>query len=237
MQADPTVYDDAELKAAQRRVPLAIVHGKNDPVVSFGMSEYAAKKFGDASWPALRLFADENAAHMFARLPVEQAVRWLEALTTDDPKRLAEFAEASEKQGRWRDRDRGPAPRVRVEGRRPRGREARGGRPADRRQGRARRRDLREADRGEQGGRVDRRVPQITATSSSFADAAKPAMEAFAKLRAKHAEPARKLMDEARALFQQGKRDEGYAKYQEIADRYYAAPQYREVEDALAARK
>ena len=32
---------------AQRSVPLAIIHGKNDPVMGFGMGQYAATLFGE----------------------------------------------------------------------------------------------------------------------------------------------------------------------------------------------
>ena len=39
------------------------------------------------------------------------------------------------------------------------------------------------------------------------------------------------------AAFQQGRRDEGYAKYQEIVDKYYAASSYRNVKRWLAERK
>ena len=47
-----------------------------------------------------------------------------------------------------------------------------------------------------------------------FADAAADAMAAFNELRAQHEQPAAKLMGEARGLFQQGRRDDGFAKAQ-----------------------
>ena len=42
---------------------------------------------------------------------------------------------------------------------------------------------------------------------------------------------------EARQSFQQGKQDEGYAKYQEIIEKYYASPLYRNVKRSLEERK
>jgi fermentation-respiration switch protein FrsA (DUF1100 family) len=67
------------VRAAQRAVPLAIVHGKKDPNVDFKMGEYAAKIFGEAKWPAMKFFADESGAgHRFALLPVNKAIRWVE---------------------------------------------------------------------------------------------------------------------------------------------------------------
>jgi hypothetical protein len=60
---------------------------------------------------------------------------------------------------------------------------------------------------------------------------------AFAELRAKHVEPAKKALTEARQRFQQGKQDEGYQKYQEIVQSYYASPLYRNVKKWLEERK
>jgi hypothetical protein len=61
-------------------------------------------------------------------------------------------------------------------------------------------------------------------------------MQAFAAIRKEHDGPAQKALDEARAAFRQGKRDAGYAKYQEIVDQYYAAASYRNVKRWLADR-
>src|SRR5207237_4615556 len=51
-QCEPTAYADPAVRAAQRAVPLAIVHGKGDPLVDFDSAEYAAVLFGQAGWPA-----------------------------------------------------------------------------------------------------------------------------------------------------------------------------------------
>ena len=70
-----------------------------------------------------------------------------------------------------------------------------------------------------------------------FADDAHDTIAAFAELRAKHVEPAKKALNEARQRFQQGKQDEGYQKYQEIVQSYYASPLYRNVKKWLEERK
>ena len=70
-----------------------------------------------------------------------------------------------------------------------------------------------------------------------FAPAAREVMLAFNALRAEHEPRAKKALDEANAAFQQGRRDDGYAKYQEIVDKYYAASSYRNVKQWLAERK
>ena len=62
-------------------------------------------------------------------------------------------------------------------------------------------------------------------------------MAAFAELRKMHEGPAKQAFGEARQLFQQGKQDEGYAKYKEIVEKYYASPLYRIVKRSLDERK
>jgi hypothetical protein len=62
-------------------------------------------------------------------------------------------------------------------------------------------------------------------------------MAAFAELRKSHDTPAQKAMGEARGLFQQGKQDDGYAKYKEIVEKDYASSQYRIVKRWLDERK
>src|SRR5262249_578969 len=93
-QCEPTAYADDQLRAAQRSVPLAIIHGKKDPVVGFSSGAYAAGLFGEAGWPAFRFFADASSAgHRFGLWPVGAAVRWLEAPAADESARLLDFAE------------------------------------------------------------------------------------------------------------------------------------------------
>ena len=103
MQCEPDAYADEALRKAQRTVPLAIVHGKTDPVVGYAMGQYSATLFGEAGWPAFRFFAGDNGAHMFARLPVGPAIRWLEAQAARDPATLLDFAATRLKQQGYRD--------------------------------------------------------------------------------------------------------------------------------------
>jgi hypothetical protein len=70
-----------------------------------------------------------------------------------------------------------------------------------------------------------------------FAPAAGKVMAAFSELRKRHDEPAQKAFREARQFFQQGKQDEGYAKYQEIVEKNFASPKYRIVKGWLEERK
>ena len=62
-------------------------------------------------------------------------------------------------------------------------------------------------------------------------------MAAYRELRARHEQSAAKLIGEARAMFQRGQRDAGYAKVQEVIDKYYASPSYSLAKKWLAERK
>jgi pimeloyl-ACP methyl ester carboxylesterase len=235
-QCEPDVYTDEALRKAQRSVPLAIIHGKNDPVMGFGMGQYAASLFGEAGWPAFHFFTDDTAAHMFARLPVGPAIRWLEAMSSDEPAALIDFAEKSSSKKAYRD--------------------------AIAAIGRARTLKL----DASQKGRLDKLSKAIDAKAAEgaakylgliqqakdgswiegflafrddfeFAPAARETMAAFADLRKKHDPPAQRAVGEARQLFQQGKQNEGYDKYKEIVEKDYASTQYRIVKGWLAERK
>jgi predicted esterase len=236
-QCEPTAYDDAPLKAAQRAVPLAIVHSKQDGVVAFSMGEYAATIFGEANWPAFRFFADNTgAAHMFARLPVNQAIRWLEAQSSDDPAKLLDFAEQRVKANGYRDaiaavnRARGLTLNEPAKQRLDRlTRQIDSKAVAGARQFLAKIRDAK--DNSWVDGFLTYR------DDFEFAPAAKEVMDAFNALRARQDPPSQKAMNQARAAFQQGQRDDGYAKYKEIVDKYPAATSYRNVKRWLAERK
>ncbi len=235
-QCEPSAYSDAALKAAQRAVPLAIVHGKNDPMVPFEGASYAQGLFLDAGWPAVRLFDDDTAGHMFARLPVGPAIRWLEVMISENPSALLEFADKRLNDHGYRD--------AIAAVRRARGLSLDA-------QAKARLEGLLKVINDAAAPKATTYVQAIRSGKESswvdgflayrndfeFADAAADAMAAFNELRARHEQPAAKLMGEARGSFQQGRRDDGFAKAQEVVDKYYAAPSYRLAKKWLAERK
>jgi predicted esterase len=102
-QCEPAAYEDAKVRAEQRKGALAIVHAKDDPVVKFSQGDAAHGSFLDDGFAALRLFAPDQGAHMFALLPVEAAVRWLEEMTDDDPSRTAATLRKKVEAKAWRD--------------------------------------------------------------------------------------------------------------------------------------
>ena len=235
-QCEPDAYKDEALRVAQRSVPLAVVHGRNDPVQDFGMGQYAANVFGESNWPGLRLFASDTAAHMFARLPVGEAIRWLEAMASDDPEVLIAFAEEQTESGHLRDAIAAL-------------RNAKGLKQSDAQKQRADR--LRASIDARAKAKADEFLPGIRKNADGswvdgflayrdefeFADGAREVMDAFESLRKQHEPPARKAFGEARAAFQRGEQDQGYAKYREIMEKDYASPLYRNIKDQLKSRK
>jgi predicted esterase len=235
-QCEPSAFEDKALKEAQRAVPLAIVHGKNDPQVSFDLGTYGSGLFLDAGWPAVRFFTSDGAGHMFGLLPVGRAIRWLEALASDDPKVLLDFAEARLKEPARRD---AIAALRKVKGLKldP---------PAKARFDKlAGEIDAQATAKGKafltkiKANKDNGWVDSFLAFRDEFeyADAASPAMTAFSALRAEHEPPAKKAMGEARQAFQQGRRDAGYAKAREVVDRYYSSTLYRVAKNWLAEQK
>ena len=241
MQCEPTVFADDKLRAAQRAVPLAIIHGKTDPVVGFSGGEHAAALFGEAGWPAFRFFADASqAGHRFALLPVGEAIRWLEAQTTDDPTRLLDFAEQRLKAKGYRDAvaalNRARTLKLDSAGDAAK-RLDRLSREVDAKAAAGAKQFLPKIQGGKQPGKSWIDAFLAYRDDFEFAPAAREVMQAFDALRADHNGSAQKALDAANAAFQQGRRDEGYAKYQEIVDKYYAAASYRNVKKWLAERK
>lgn len=236
MQCEPDVFDDAGLRKAQRQVPLAIVHARNDPVQGFGMGQHAAAAFGEEHWPALRFFTDESAGHMFARLPVDKALGWLETMASEDPSLLIAFAEKEAEQGRFRDavaalnRARGLKLDESLKTR------------ADRVAG--------VIDLKAKPGAAEY-LPKIKADADGawvdgflayrdqyeFAPAAGEVMAAFGALRARHEPESKRLMSEARGAFQKGDQEQGYKLYQEIIDKFHATSHYRDLKAQLESRK
>lgn len=235
MQCEPTAYDNGELRAQQRRGALAVIHGENDPVVGFAQGKSAHESFDDDGFPTLHFFTDANAGHMFARLPVERAIRWLEKMTSSDATALAEFAEQQLAAGEIRDATAAIA-------------RARSLDSAGKLQSKLQSLEMQIDQLA--GPEAKKLLASITAAKDDswvksyfvfrsrfqFAPAASDAMDAYRKLRAQHEEPAQKLFNEARGDFQRNNRDAGYAKYEEIVKKYYASSVYRYAKPAIENR-
>lgn len=102
VQCEPDNFEPGR-RDAQHEVGLAVVHGRSDNVVSWSGGAYCHLRMVDAGFPFLRLFAPERIGHQFALLPVDEAVRWLAAVSAEDPADLVAYAEERAKAEAWRD--------------------------------------------------------------------------------------------------------------------------------------
>jgi len=233
MQNEPSVFADEPLKASQRAIPLAIVHGKTDPNVAFSSATYAVGLFLDAGWPAVRLFADDSAGHMFALLPVGPAIRWLEALASDNPADLLDFAERRLKEEAPRDAIAAVRKAKTLKLDAPS--KARLDKVAKAIDGQAapKARAFLEAMKNKKD---QKWVDDFLAFRDQYeyADSASESMKAFNALRAEQNGAAQKVMGEARGLFNQSKRSDGYVLVQQVADKYPASTSYRLAKTWLA---
>ena len=229
VQCDPDYFEDEAIREKQRRVAIAVIHGENDPVVKFSGGEWCYRSMVDGGFPMVHFFKHPTAAHMFAHLPVEKAMRWLEALSSDDPMTLLSFAEKSLEEGRYRD---ACSALNRIE---------ENGVPSDLRRnvknlvnkitGKAEP----EAARLAKAIKKNRNNEWVDAflkfrEEFAFAKAAAETMKAYARLRDKHKQSADKLFYAARGVRDAAARE---AKYQEIVDKYYASKWYQMVKGWL----
>src|SRR4051794_19616958 len=102
-QCEPTAYTDEKVRGQQRKRPLVILHGEKDPLVPVSMGRSAYESFLDDGFPMLRLLAAKDATHAFISLPFEEGIRWLESMTSDDPRALLASADRAFGRREYRD--------------------------------------------------------------------------------------------------------------------------------------
>jgi predicted esterase len=230
MQAEPDVFEDEELKAAQRRLPLAVVHGANDDVVSFSDGQYIHERFRESAFPALRLFAPPL-GHGYDFLPIGDVIAWLDGLSTQDPDALLAFAKARADAGEWRDVS---AALLRADQLKARRKLAALEKALDEAAAKEADAWLAKIDADEDASWIDGFL--AWKAQFEFAPAALKAMTSFEALRAEHDPEAQRLIGEARQAMNNGDRDAGWAKYQQVLDEFYAARRYPVVKRWVAER-
>ncbi len=221
VQCEPDNFE-GKRREQQLQLAWAPIHGENDGVVEFSGGQYCYARLIDGEFPRVKFFTDPHAAHMFARLPVEQAVRWIEKVTSPDVQELVEYgAECVESE------DYRSATAVLA-----RAREL----------GNARSEDIDELEK-----QIDAVAAEPAAELASaikadknnewvptflefrrkfaFAGAAESTMKAYGKLRKKHQKSADALFSRARGA----NRSTRNKFYQEIIDDYYASSWYEHV--------
>ena len=236
IQADPTAFDDADLRSLQREIPIAIVHAPNDPVVNYSMSTGAFRSFVNDGFPMIRLIDDTRSGHMFANLPINRAIEWLETMTSDVPADILKSVNEL-----WEDEQFHDAL----------GLSHRLGSMTLDGSATTELNEFKAIVSAHVSSDAERLLQLITANADGtwvedyhtfysdfgFADDAKPVVAAYRELAKTHQEAGNKLYGEARRLFQQQKQDEAYAKCQKIVDKFYASTRYRTVKTWLENRK
>jgi hypothetical protein len=210
---------------------MAIVHGTRDDVVAFSSGTYCHERMRASAFPMLRLIAPE-AGHPYDFLPVDEAVEWLDAMSATDPARLAEFAKKRAAAGEWRDVA-GALARAKALKAEAKLDEAARALNAAASQDAAK--HLEKIKKNADGSWADAYLEWQD--RFEFAPAAADAVEAYRALQKDHDPNAEALIEEARTLFRERKRDEGYEKYEAVVKKYYAAKQYRLVKRWLEEKK
>ena len=219
VQCEPDNTTDEDVRASQRAVALAPIHGQRDSVVDYSSGEYCHGRMVDGGFPTLRFFNPERVGHEFALLPVDEALRWLDAMTSGDALALLELAEAEVQAGRYRS---ATAAALRAE--------AAGATAA----ATLAIHDSVDAEAREQADRLTRAVLANENADwvdgfwefrgeFAFTPAAARLMDAYGQLRAEHEDAADKAFYTARQMDDD---DERNAKYTEIVERYYASKWY-----------
>ncbi|MFO0983435.1 MAG: alpha/beta fold hydrolase [Planctomycetota bacterium] len=72
-------------------IPVALVHGQDDPVVPFAVSVSIYDAYRKVKHEDVRLFAPTEGAHMFLRLPIIAAWQWLELMNETRREKLLEI--------------------------------------------------------------------------------------------------------------------------------------------------
>ena len=163
-----------------------------------------------------------NAGHAFDFLPVGDAIKYLDAVTSSDVGVLADFAEQKTEDEEWHDVG-ATVLRARELGMEEQLQESFADFEAAAEKDAAT--HLNAVESNTDGSWIDSFLPWYDQFAASAA--AKPAVEAFNKLRAAHTPKAKQLETEARKAFRAKKADEGWDKYRETIDNFYASPQYR----------
>ena len=231
MQAEPDVFEDDDLRKAQRDTPMAIVHGTKDSVVGFSSGQYNYNRFLAHQFPKIKFIAPDM-GHPYDFLPVGEAIEYLDALSTSDAKLLEKFAYAQADKGNWRDVG-AAIQRAKVIG---------GGQEFSKVWNMMEDAAEKEVEKHALALGYHRDNKWIDAflqwqEQFQMTDVAKPLNEQFQELWDKHEPPAKELYNDARKAFRSGNRNGGYAKYQEIVDKYYASSYYRTVKKTLDDRK
>ncbi len=223
VQCEPGYFTDEKIRAAQRRLPIAIVHGEKDDVVDFSAATYTAEALQDGGFPMLRLFNAPGKGHPWAFLPVDEALRWLDDLSSKDSGTLLAFADKAVEEERWRDATSA------LERARECSKEAAELAHIEKLAARIDEAAAPDAEKLQKALAADKDDSWVDPfwefrARFAFTPAAQAVLKAYQKLRDAHQKPAEALFYRAR-----GSQDDEQRKklYREIVEKYYASSFYR----------
>lgn len=221
MQCEPDVFDDEALMEAQRTTPMAIVHAKNDNVQKVSLSEGAYERLVAHGFSNVK-FISPSGGHPYDFLPVNEAIEYLDALTTDDADLLLKYTEERLAKKDWRtvglalqrSKDLDSAKSfsdIRETF------ETEASKHAER--------HLKDIKKGVYGKWVDRFIRWHD--DFGLTDSSVNVVDEWDALVETHSEMAKELEADARKAFNEGKADEGWEMRKKIVLEYFASPLYR----------
>jgi Phospholipase/Carboxylesterase len=102
MQNEPNLWEDKpDVLKRQKEIPIAVIHGKTDPVVAFSQGEHAYDCFRAMGWTKLRFFAPPTLNHMFMLAPIDEAIDWLDAMNGLNERKSLPLVPKWAKDGEW----------------------------------------------------------------------------------------------------------------------------------------
>lgn len=230
VQAEPDVFDDEELKTAQRETPMYILHGSKDNVVAPSMGRYAYNRLLSHDFTRVVL-SQPNRGHPYDFLPVDEAITWLDMMSTNDKAALLAYGKKQVLAKNWRNAGLVIDRAAKIKGGKPFSMLWRAYEKAAAVKGAKLKASIEANADGSWASDYLAWQEQFI-----FSTKQKDTIDAFQKLRDEHDEPANKLYGEARKAFRKGEKDAGYAKYEELAEKYYAARRYAAVKRVLDER-
>jgi predicted esterase len=102
MQNEPNLWETKpDVLKKQKEIAIAVIHGREDPVVPFSQGEHAYDCFRAMGWTKLRFFAPQKLGHQFMLSPVEEALEWLDAMNGRNERKTSVLAAKWAREGEW----------------------------------------------------------------------------------------------------------------------------------------
>lgn len=227
MQNEPNLWEERpEVLEKQRKIAIAVIHGRADPIVAFSQGQHGHDCFRAMGWTKLRLFAPEKLEHQFMLSPVDDALEWLDAMNGLEEKRSLELAAKWAKDGEWGWVVETSKAAKKSSADLAKRAEDAASKAAD---------EVEKAMKGAPKDWVPKWLDFWRVHGAS--NAAQPLVKQYLAKRDKQRRDGERLFGEARAFFQQEKKDEAYAKLEELLEKAPCTYEAWYAQSWLAERK